>query len=86
MAYKKVHWTRDPLAHWVDLRADASITGKLLLLHFMTELLALHLVISYQVKCGTIVSAIEIIPDLIKHASTQTWMMHLIRMKPITVI
>ena len=44
-AYKKVHRTRDPLTQCVDLRADASITEKLLLLQLMTELLALHLVI-----------------------------------------
>ena len=44
-AYKKVHWTRDPLTQCVDLRADASITEKLLLQQLMTELLALHLVI-----------------------------------------
>ena len=44
-AYKKVHWTRDPLTQSVDLSADTSITEKLLLLQLMTELLALHLVI-----------------------------------------
>ena len=37
-------------------------------------------------KHGTIVSVGEIMHDLIKHGSTQTWMMNLIRMKPITVI
>ena len=36
-------------------------------------------------KHGTIVSVGEIMHDLIKHGSTQTWMMNLIRMKPITV-
>ena len=50
----------------VDLRADALITEKLLLLQLMTELLALHLVIWWQMKHGTIVSAVEIMHDLIK--------------------
>ena len=35
---------------------------------------------------GTMVSAIEIKPDQLKHVSTQTWTMSLTRITPVTVI
>ena len=35
---------------------------------------------------GTMVSAIEIEPDQLKHVSTQTWTMSLTRITPVTVI
>ena len=72
---------------WLSVLTGVQMPRSLLLLQqLMTDLLALHLVIWQQLQHGTIVSAVEIMHDLIKHASTQTWMMNLIRMKPITAI
>jgi len=46
---------------------------KLLLLRMIAGLLALPVVIWWQLKRVTVIGAFEIVPDQIKRASTLTW-------------
>ena len=69
----------------VDLRADASIR-KAAIAAGDSRIIGLASRDLVAAKAWYHVSAIEIIPDLIKHASIHTWMISLTRMKPSTVI